>query len=70
MSTRLKSTAGYPNGDIATELKVIESKIGAMRFGAVHVVIHEGRVTQIESTEKIRFAPKAVSARGILKTEE
>lgn len=26
-----------------------------MRFGSVQIVVHEGRVTQVESTEKTRF---------------
>jgi hypothetical protein len=27
------------------------------RFGSIEIVVHEGRVTQIERREKVRFAP-------------
>ncbi len=37
-------------------LEVVRQKVAAMRFGSVQIVVHEGRVTQIESTEKTRFA--------------
>jgi hypothetical protein len=37
-------------------LEIVRQKVAAMRFGSVQVVVHEGRVTQVESTEKTRFA--------------
>ena len=36
-------------------IDVVRRKVGAMRFGSVQIVIHEGRVTQVESTEKTRL---------------
>jgi hypothetical protein len=30
-----------------------------MRFGSVQIVVHEGRVTQVESTEKTRLPSEA-----------
>ena len=36
-------------------LRVVERRVSALRFGSVQIVIHEGRVTQVESTEKVRF---------------
>jgi hypothetical protein len=30
-----------------------------MRFGSVQIVVHEGRVTQVESTEKTRLSSDA-----------
>lgn len=36
-------------------LELVERQIAALRFGTVQIVVHDGRVTQIESTEKIRF---------------
>jgi hypothetical protein len=30
--------------------------VRALRFGSVEVVVHEGRVVQIETREKVRFA--------------
>lgn len=36
-------------------IDVVRRKVSAMRFGSVQIVIHEGRVTQVESTEKTRL---------------
>jgi hypothetical protein len=36
-------------------IDVVRRKVGAMRFGSVQIVVHEGRVTQVESTEKTRL---------------
>jgi hypothetical protein len=30
--------------------------IRELRFGSIEIVVHEGRVTQIERREKVRFA--------------
>lgn len=37
-------------------LDIVRRKVNAMRFGSVQIVVHEGRVTQVESTEKTRLA--------------
>lgn len=58
-NSQLESPA-QPNGSnldpvwIATLRRQIET----MRFGVVQVVVHDGRVVQIERTEKIRFDAK------------
>lgn len=36
-------------------LHIVRQKIEGLRFGSVQIVIHEDRVTLVESTEKIRF---------------
>ena len=36
-------------------LDIVRQKVEAMRFGSVQIVVHEGRVTQVESTEKTRL---------------
>jgi hypothetical protein len=36
-------------------LEIVRHKVEALRFGVVQVIVHEGRVTQIESTEKTRL---------------
>lgn len=48
--------------DLATEawIEIVRRKVDAMRFGSVQIVVHEGRVTQVESTEKTRL-PDAVN---------
>jgi hypothetical protein len=37
-------------------LRVIREKAGHLRFGTITLTIHEGRLTQLEVTEKRRFA--------------
>ena len=36
---------------------VVRTKVEALRFGSIQIIIHEGRVTQIESLEKTSFNP-------------
>lgn len=38
-------------------IDVVIRKVEALRFGSVQIIVHDGRVTQIESLEKTRFAP-------------
>lgn len=46
-------------------LEILRKQVGAMRFGVVQVVVHEGRVVQIERTEKVRFqSPTSASSAG------
>jgi len=37
-------------------LRLVQQKVESLRFGVVHLVVHDGRVTQIERTEKTRLA--------------
>jgi hypothetical protein len=36
-------------------IEIVRRKVGAMRFGSVLLTIHDGRVTQVEATEKTRL---------------
>ncbi|MCW1914776.1 YezD family protein [Luteolibacter sp. GHJ8] len=36
-------------------LDVVRRNVTGLRFGSVQIIVHEGRVTQIESLEKTRF---------------
>ena len=47
-------------------LQLIRDRIESLRFGALQITVHNGRVTQIESTEKIRVGllPVESSRRG------
>lgn len=38
-------------------LKVVREKVEGLRYGIVQLVVHDGRVTQIERTEKTRLTP-------------
>lgn len=53
--------------DAETWIDIVRQKVEAMRFGSVQIIVHEGRVTQVESTEKTRlpdvFAPAPATKR-------
>jgi hypothetical protein len=36
-------------------LALVREKVERLRFGVVQLIVHEGRVTQIECTEKTRL---------------
>jgi len=36
-------------------LDIVQDRVGSVRFGTVQIVIHEGRVTQVDSTERTRL---------------
>ncbi len=38
-------------------LRVVQQKVESLRYGVVQLVVHDGRVTQIERTEKTRLGP-------------
>ena len=37
-------------------LALVREKVEGLRYGVVQLVVHDGRVTQIERTEKTRLA--------------
>ena len=45
----------------STWMDIVRTKVAAMRFGMVNITIHEGRVTQIEATEKTRLPNESSS---------
>ncbi len=40
-------------------LALVREKVEHLRFGLVQLVVHDGRVTQIECTEKVRLPAAA-----------
>lgn len=46
------------NADTEAEhwVEIVKQKVASVRFGSVQIIVHEGRVTQVESTEKTRLA--------------
>ena len=40
-------------------LSIVRDRVHSLRFGTVQIVIHEGRVTQVDSTERTRFPASA-----------
>lgn len=42
--------------EVETWIEIVRQKVSALRFGSVQIIVHDGRVTQVESTEKTRLA--------------
>ena len=42
------------NGDHAEALRKIANLLDSLRFGSIEIVVHEGRIVQIERREKVR----------------
>ncbi|WP_248925724.1 YezD family protein [Paenibacillus hamazuiensis] len=40
-------------------VKRIVNSVNGLEYGSVQIVIHDGRIVQIERTEKKRFEPEA-----------
>ena len=40
-------------------LELVRQAVTSLRYGVVHITVHDGRVTQIEKTEKRRLDPTA-----------
>jgi hypothetical protein len=43
--------------------QIVRQRVGRLRFGVVQLVVHEGRVTQVETTEKVRLPSTDTHAR-------
>ena len=52
MSQSIPSSPSEPHPDW---LRVVQQKVETLRYGIVQLVVHDGRVTQIERTEKTRL---------------
>ena len=46
-------------------VELIRRKVEAIRFGSVEILIHEGRVTQLEVREKTRVLPLDSAAKTL-----
>lgn len=43
-------------------LEIVRQQVSTLSFGLVQIVVHDGRVVQVDRTEKVRFAnPIAIS---------
>jgi hypothetical protein len=38
-------------------VRLVREKVESLSFGVVQLIVHDGRVTQIERTEKTRLTP-------------
>ena len=43
-------------------LRVVQHKVETLRYGVVQLIVHDGRVTQIERTEKTRIHSPSVNS--------
>lgn len=67
MKTTAESKSTLEQGNIGGDswLEVVRRHVGSLNFGVVQIVVHGGRVVQIERTEKVRLEnPIAVTNRG------
>jgi hypothetical protein len=53
-SALVPPSAKQPNPDWVA---LVREKVEGLKFGVVQLVVHDGRVTQIERTEKTRLRP-------------
>lgn len=44
-----------PSGVLAAALDAVGEALGRLRFGAVNLTVHDGRVVQIDVTERKRL---------------
>ena len=49
-------------------LNLVNRYVNSIRFGAIQIVIHEGKVVQVERTEKVRFDKAKVEEKEFLKS--
>jgi hypothetical protein len=36
-------------------IDVVQTQVSSLRFGVVQITVHDGRVVQVETTERMRF---------------
>jgi hypothetical protein len=61
MTSPVKILAATAVSEAPGWIDLVKRKVDALRFGSVQIVVHEGRVTTVEATEKTRL-PSAVTA--------
>ncbi|HYD85587.1 MAG TPA: YezD family protein [Opitutus sp.] len=54
-ATGLTDTPHAANGATPDWIALVREKVEGLRYGVVQLVVHDGRVTQIERTEKTRL---------------
>jgi len=63
MSTESSATTAAPTAE-PEWLALVRSQVRTLKYGVVQLVIHDGRVTQIERTEKTRLDSDTDRARS------
>jgi hypothetical protein len=52
----ISASSQTPIEDRASALRRIEALLEGLRFGSIEIVVHEGRIVQIERREKLRLS--------------
>ncbi len=47
--------SGSQGGALPSWLSIVRDRVAGLRYGTVQIVVHDGRVTQVERTEKVRL---------------
>jgi hypothetical protein len=55
MSTTTTTSSPASANNLPDWLAIVRAKVEGLRFGVVQIVVHDGKVTQIERTEKTRL---------------
>lgn len=55
MPTTASDTNSGSAGALPEWIALVREKVEGLRYGVVQLVVHDGRVTQIERTEKTRL---------------
>ena len=55
MRSTISPAAAQENREFAEWINIVKQSVGALQFGVVQIVVHNGKVVQIEKTEKLRF---------------
>ncbi len=55
MPTTVSDTNPGSAGSLPEWIALVREKVEGLRYGVVQLVVHDGRVTQIERTEKTRL---------------
>jgi hypothetical protein len=55
MEQKQAHSSGEPRCREPDWLAMVQRHVASMRYGVVQIVVHNGRVTQIEHTEKLRL---------------
>lgn len=55
MSTTATTASSATAKNLPDWLAIVRAKVEGLRFGVVQIVVHDGKVTQIERTEKTRL---------------
>ncbi|MBW7894541.1 MAG: YezD family protein [Opitutaceae bacterium] len=59
MNTQITDTLGAAPPEW---LHIVREKVESLRYGVVQLIVHDGRVTQIERTEKTRISGQRTAA--------